>query len=202
MAWRIKGRYVASCTCRNVCPCSTASAPPDNPDGSTLCHGVLVSEITEGNMDGVDLSGVRWGLFNEFPTLVTDGQWKVGLFVDSAANDQQAKALEDIASGQHGGPFGDMAPLVAEFLGVERVPITVGQADGALGPARFTYAPLRGVDGNPTTMKNASFGFAPEFEIGTSAGRVEVFGYSFEASYGETADIDWGSETTDVHGRA
>ena len=202
MAWRMKGRYVASCSCINVCACSTASAPPHNPDGSTVCLGVLVGEISEGNFDNVNLSGVRWGLFNEFPTLVSDGNWKVGLLIDSSASDAQAKALEEIASGKHGGPFAEFGPLMSEFLGVARVPIRVGESDGAAGSSRFTYEPLRGADGNPTTIKNASFGFAPEFEIGKTSGRVEAFGYSFQASYGESAMLDWGSEAAATHGRA
>ena len=194
MAWRMAGKYVASCSCRNVCPCSTASAPPDNPDGSTVCIGVAAFNVSEGSLDGVDLSGVRFGLFNHFPGLVSDGNWKVGVVVDTSASDEQAKAVEEILSGQQGGPFADVSALISEFLGVERAAVEYSGDAGKVGGSRFGYEPLRGLDGNPTTMRNAAFGFAPEFEVGTSTGHVEAFGYSFDASYGEHADFMFASE--------
>src|SRR5947207_13380897 len=67
MAWVIKGHYVSSCSCTNVCPCPTASAPPDNPDGSTNCWGIGVWDVREGNSGDVDLSGARFAISVHFP---------------------------------------------------------------------------------------------------------------------------------------
>jgi hypothetical protein len=194
MAWKMAGKYVASCSCRNVCPCPTASAPPDNPDGSTVCLGVAAFRVDEGNLDGVDLSGVSFGLFNYFPDIVSSGNWKVGVVVDTSASDEQASAIEQILSGKQGGAFADMSALISEFLGVERGAVNYGDSGGSVGGSSYGYEALRGLDGNPTTMSNAAFGFAPTFEIGSTSGKVEAFGYSFEASYGERADFMFTSE--------
>ena len=191
MAWKLKGRYVSSCSCRNVCPCPTSSAPPDNPDGTTNCWGVGVFDVREGNMDGVDLSGIRWGLYVNFPDVVSSGNWRVGAVVNESATDEQVKALTEILSGQQGGPFGDMAPLIGEFAGIERGSVSYSDSGGSIGATSFTYEPLRGQDGNPTTVKNAAFGFAPEFQIGTSSGTIDVFGHTAPASYGEAADFEY-----------
>jgi len=190
----MKGRYVSSCSCTNVCPCPTASAPPDNPDGTTNCWGVGVFDVREGNADGVDLSGVRWALYVNFPDLVSSGNWKLGMMVDAGASDEQAMAVGDIVSGQKGGPFGEMAPLVGEFTGVERGPISYSDSGASFGNSSFTYEALRGLDGKPTTVSNAAFGFAPVFEIGSASGGIDIFGHQADASYGEVAEFEYGSE--------
>jgi hypothetical protein len=191
----MKGRYVSSCSCTNVCPCPTASAPPDNPDGSTNCWGVGVWDIREGNLDDVDLSGVRWGLYVNFPDVVSSGNWKIGVAIDEGASDDQARAIESILSGQLGGPFGDMAPLIGEFVGVTRGPISYSDTSASFDGTSFTYEPIRGADGNPTTVSNAAFGFAPTFELGSASGSLDVFGHQADASYGEAADFEYSSET-------
>jgi len=194
MAWKMKGRYVSSCSCTNVCPCSTSSAPPDNPDGTTICWGVAVFDVREGNMDGVDLSGLQIGMFVSYPGLVSNGNWKLGVSVDPSASDNQADAIEQIVSGKLGGPFGDMAGLVTEFT-MDRSPVAFSGTGATLGGHSFTYEPLRGQDGSPTMMSNAVFGFAPAFEIGSTKGQLEAFGHLFEANYGEAADFEYSSET-------
>ena len=40
-------------------------------------------------------------------------------------------------------------------------------------------------------MKNAVLGFAPEFEIGTTSGQINVFGHMAACSYGEAADFEY-----------
>jgi len=200
MGWKLKGRYVTTCSCTNVCPCSTASAPPDNPDGSTNCYGAGVFEVKEGNLDDLDLSGTKVGIKVHYPDLVSNGNWQIAVVVDEGASDAEASAFERIFSGQLGGPFGDMAGLVTSFA-VERAALSVS-ADGAtIGGGSFTYEPLRGQDGTPTTITNASFGFAPVFEIGSASGTVDAFGHSFPASYGEAADFDY-SDAAHEHVRA
>ncbi len=194
MAWKLKGRYVASCTCSMVCPCATASAPPDNPDGTTDCWTFAVFNIREGNMDSVSLAGVRVGMYVHWPDLVTNGNWRVGLTVDEDATGEQVKAITEIMSGQQGGPFAEMAGLISEFAGADQGAISYSDTAIAFGGSSATYEPLRGADGNVTTMKNAVVGFAPEFEIGTTSGTINVFGHTAPASYGEAADFEYSSE--------
>ncbi len=190
MSWKLKGRYVTACSCTNVCPCSTASAPPDNPDGTTDCWGAGVFQVREGAFDDTDLSGVLVGLKVNFPGLVSNGNWHIGLVVDPGASDAQTFALEKIFSGQAGGPFGDMAGLVSTFE-LERAPLSYSDSGVSVGSSTLTYEPLRGQDGNPTMMSNAGFGFAAAFEIGTAGGMMDVFGHSAAASYGEAADFEY-----------
>jgi hypothetical protein len=102
--------------------------------------------------------------------------------------------LGQILGGQMGGAFADMSPLIGEFMGVERGPISYSDASIAFGGTSVTYEPIRGQDGNPTTVSNAPFGFAPRFEIGSCDGSLDIFGHQADASYGEAADFEYGSE--------
>ncbi|GAP47100.1 DUF1326 domain-containing protein [Streptomyces azureus] len=200
MSWTISGTYVAGCSCAVLCSCPY-DGQPRNAEGGTDCLGTAVFHVAGGNLDDVDLSGVDFAFYNHFPSNLTSGNWKVGLVVDSAASDEQANALERILSGREGGPFGQLSQFYGEYLGMERakVSLTDGERPGLRveGRTELSYEPLTGPDGSSTKIKNAMFGFAPEFEVGRSSGRSDAFGLSYEASYGETADYVFSSEETE-----
>ena len=195
MAYTIAGTYVAACNCKLVCPCPVDGPPTGAND---QCTGMLVFATREGNLDDVDLSGVNFALYNFFPSNLTGGNWKVGIVVDEGASEEQAQAVERILSGQEGGPFGDFAPMIGEYLGMERAAVTFSDGDApageVAGKTKFTFEPFRGLDGSPTTERNAMFGFAPEFRIGRASGQSNAFGLSFDANYGELAEFEFSTE--------
>jgi hypothetical protein len=195
MAWSMSGTYVAICNCHGVCPCPVAKAPSSE---TGECTGVGVFHVERGEADGVDLSGVNWALYNYWPTVLTEGNWKVGVVIDEGASDEQAAAIDRIVQGKDGGPFGDMAALYSEWLGTERASVTFSDGDrptaGVGGKSDLSFEPLVGADGTPTTVRNAAFGFAPEFKIGTGSGRSDAFGMSFDGDYGESSDFEFASE--------
>ncbi|GAA3049236.1 DUF1326 domain-containing protein [Streptomyces glomeratus] len=121
MAWNLSGTYLESCNCDVVCPCTTSglTAPADR----ERCQVTFAFHIERGEVDGVDVSDRNVVVFADTPRLMADGGWQVALYVDGSADDRQADALGKVFSGQAGGPMAALAPLVAEVLGVERVPI-------------------------------------------------------------------------------
>lgn len=195
MSWEMSGTYVGNCTCQLVCPCPVDGVPtgPGNE-----CRGLNVFHIAKGNLDGTDLSGVDFAFVNWFPNHLSAGGWKVGAVVDDSASDAQANALETILRGQAGGPFADFAGLYGEWLGVERASVTFTGGERPSGSvsdkARFTFEPLPGPGGGVTTVKNAMYGFAPEFQIGKGPGHTALFGLDFDGVYGETSDFTFASE--------
>jgi hypothetical protein len=90
----------------------------------------------------------------------------------TGAHEQDDEALERILSGREGGPFGQLSQFSGEYLGMERarVSLTDGDRPGLTveGRTELSYQPLTGPDGGSTKIKNAVFGFAPEFEVGTT----------------------------------
>jgi hypothetical protein len=56
---------------------------------------------------------------------MTDGNWRLGMFVDDQATDEQFDKLVKVFGGQLGGPMAGLAPLVGEVVGVERAAIEI-----------------------------------------------------------------------------
>ena len=84
------------------------------------CKLLFAFRIDSGEVDGVDVSGLCAAIVGDTPQLMTDGNWKVGLVLDAAANDEQAEKLGAVFSGQLGGPPGALGPMLGELLGIER----------------------------------------------------------------------------------
>jgi hypothetical protein len=158
-----------------------------------------VFQIAEGNLDDVDLGGINMGLVNLFPSNLSAGNWKLGIVVSDNASDEQFNAIDRIMRGQEGGMFAEFSPLIGDYLGTERGEVTFSDGDkpsGSISGSSFTFDPLPGPEGSgsQTTVKNAMFGFAPEFRVGRTSGSQSALGIEFDAVYGETADYEFASE--------
>ena len=122
MAWSLKGRYVETCSCDLICPCNASF---DHGATYDYCRVTLVFSIRDGEIDGTDVSGLNVAAIADTPKVMTDGNWKLGVFVDERASDAQMEKLVGVFSGQMGGPMAGLAPLVGELLGVQKAPIEV-----------------------------------------------------------------------------
>src|SRR5579864_8304957 len=122
MAWKLEGSYFETCSCNVICPCTASLSL-----GATYdrCRVVLVFNVKDGQIDGVDVSGLTVAAVADTPKVMTDGNWRLGVFLDAAASDEQAEKLGAVFSGAMGGPMAGLGPLIGENLGVERAPIEV-----------------------------------------------------------------------------
>jgi hypothetical protein len=93
------------------------------PADTDRCLGSIAFHVDSGEIDGVDVSGLTIAMAFDSPALMSEGGWRVGMFVDAAAYPEQAEALQAVFSGQRGGVMEGFAPLIGEMLGVEAVPI-------------------------------------------------------------------------------
>jgi hypothetical protein len=117
MAWRLEGTYIENCNCDIVCPCvASAFAAPATYD---RCNVVLAWHIEAGEVDGTDVSDLSVVLVVDSPRQMSEGNWRVGMFMDDRASDEQAEKLGGIFSGQMGGPLANLVPLISENLGME-----------------------------------------------------------------------------------
>jgi hypothetical protein len=122
MSWRISGSYFETCSCDVVCPCTASLTLGATND---YCRVVLVFNVRDGEVEGVDVSGLTVAAIAETPKVMTDGNWRLGVFIDSSASDEQAEKLGGVFSGALGGPMEALGPLIGENLGVERAAIEV-----------------------------------------------------------------------------
>src|SRR5881227_493920 len=122
MSWKIAGSYFETCSCDVVCPCTASLALGATHD---YCRVVLVFNVKDGEVEGTDVSGLVVAAVADTPKVMTDGNWKLGVFIDDSASDEQADKLGAVFSGALGGPMEALGPLIGENLGVERAAIEV-----------------------------------------------------------------------------
>ena len=121
MSYRMRGTYYENCNCDPLCPCTASNLML--PADQDRCHLLLGYRIESGDVDGVDVSGTAAALFVDTPQQMSDGGWRVGLFLDANATEEQREKLQAVFSGEQGGPAASFAPLIGEVLGVETLPI-------------------------------------------------------------------------------
>lgn len=173
MAYRLKGSLLEVCTCKILCPCWVGE-DPDFGD----CKSAMAWHFDEGQVDGIDIGGRTVALAVHIPGNVLDGNWRVTMFIDDGASEEQAEALQAVYSGEKGGPIVDLISLVGEVTSVERVPIvfTVEQGKGNLvigDVAEARLEPYRGPTGEVTTLTNTIFSTVPGSPA--YAGKAENF---------------------------
>ena len=121
MAWKLEGTYFENCNCDWVCPCTVTSFA--SPATGDRCHVVLNYHVRRGEVDGTDVSGRSVSIVVDSPKKMLDGGWRVGLIIDDKASKEQADKLTGVFAGKMGGPMANIAPLIGELLGIERLPI-------------------------------------------------------------------------------
>src|SRR5712664_2436328 len=109
MSWKLTGSYFETCSCDVVCPCTASLAL-----GATLdrCRVTLVFRVADGEVEGTDVSGLTVAALADTPKVMSDGNWRLGVFIDAAASDEQAEKLGAVFGGPLGGPVDMLAPLV------------------------------------------------------------------------------------------
>jgi hypothetical protein len=198
MAWSLRGNYAETCSCELMCPCNLSF---DHGATYDFCRVTLVFDIREGDVEGTDIGGLRVALIAETPKVMTDGNWKLGVFIDERASDEQAEKLGQVFGGQLGGPMGALAPLVGEMLGVERVPIDV-QDDGLRHSVRIGDAidfeiedivPFGVETGEPVRFSGMFHPAGSDLTMAEAKrSRINAFGIEYEGKTGlSKSDFSW-----------
>lgn len=161
MAYQLEGSLLEVCTCNILCPCWVG----EDPDGGT-CDGLFAWHFDKGTINGTDVSGRTFGWIGHIPGNILEGNWRIVVFIDEDATDEQEQALLDVWTGRLGGPIADLAQLVGEVAAVERVPITF-TVEGVKGAVKFgdaasaTLEPYKGATGESTTLHDTVFTTIP-----------------------------------------
>jgi hypothetical protein len=158
MSYQVRGDYFESCTCKVSCPCIWLE-----PATEEACDVFFAWRIREGEMDGLRLDGLKVALAAHSPKNMTEGGWKVALYLDEQATADQAKALGAIFSGQAGGHLANVAPLIGTVTGVHSAPIEFDSTDGGRSVTvgevmSVEVEQLKGLDGGAGVIANAPLG--------------------------------------------
>jgi hypothetical protein len=162
---------------------------------------VLAFKIHEGEIDGTDIAGLKIAVIADTPKVMTDGNWRLGVFVDENASEDQADKLVKVFTGQLGGPMAGLAPLVGEMLGVERASIDL-EDDGVRHSVRIGDAidfeiedivPFGVETGEPIRFHGMFHPVGPDLTIAEAKrSRINAFGIEYEGKSGmSTAEFSW-----------
>lgn len=138
--WKIEGDYFDGCNCKNICPCIFALDPTEGD-----CKGLAAWHIEEGhfttgtrndrnstntsskdaNNNSINLANLNVVCSVHAPGhMFTGPKWKIALYLDEKANNDQKDALTKIFTGQVGGDFFvEMLSRTGEIMGIRSVPI-------------------------------------------------------------------------------
>src|SRR5262249_38012315 len=166
-----------------------------------FCRVVLVFNIREGAIDGTDIAGRRVVLIADTPKVMTEGNWRLGVYIDDESTDEQFDKLVQVFGGQLGGPMGALAPLVAEVVGGGRAAITVDD-DGLRHSVRVgdtidfeiqDIVPFGVETGEPVRFHGMFHPVGSDLTMAEAQRtRINAFGISFEGKTGlSKSEFSW-----------
>lgn len=191
--WSLKGELTLNCNCTVFCPCVASLG--EHPPTHGYCQTWAGMRIDSGSADGVRLGGLNAALLIDIPGRMSEGNWKLGAWIDEQASDEAFDALTRILCGRVRGTTGLFSLLVGEFLGVERAPvhyrnegedrvIEVGRK------IRGRVTPIAGNrDGKPVRITNSRYWISPEITMASaSESRLRAHGRVWNLA-GRSAEI-------------
>jgi hypothetical protein len=198
MSWNLKGSYVETCSCELMCPCNLSF---DHGATHDFCRATLVFAIGTGEIEGTDVRGRTVAAIIDTPKVMTDGNWRLGMFVDDQATDEQFDKLVQVFGGQLGGPMAALAPLVGEVLGAERAPIEV-RDDGLRHSVRIgevidfeveDIVPFGVETGEPVRFSGMFHPAGSDLTMAEARrSRINAFGIEYEGKTGlSTSEFTW-----------
>jgi hypothetical protein len=181
-----------------MCPCNMSM---DHGATYDYCRVVLVFDVKQGDVEGVDVSGLTVAAIADTPKVMTEGNWRLGMYIDDRATDEQFQKLVGVFSGQMGGPMAALGPLVGEILGVERAPIEVVH-DGLRHSVKVGDAidfeiedivPFGVTNGQPVRFQGMFHPVASDLTMAEAKrSRINAFGITYEGKTGlSTSSFTW-----------
>jgi len=196
--WTLKGELILNCNCTVFCPCVVSLGKHPPTEGHCQTWGGV--RIDRGAFGGVDISGLNIGLMIEIPGMMARGNWKVALFIDDRATDEQYDAIVAIMSGAARGTTGLFKVLVGEILGHERQPIsyeTEGKTRHITVGRKIAGAvtPVSGKDPDKDlVITNTEYWMGPDITVASAQkGKLRAYGrvWDFDGRSAEICQIDW-----------
>jgi hypothetical protein len=198
MAWKLRGTYVETCSCDFFCPCNFNLANGADYD---RCRATLVFNITDGDVEGTDVSGLAVVVIIDTPKVMTEGNWQLGTVIDAKASDEQAEKLQAVFGGELGGPMAMLGPLIGENLGVQRAPIEV-RDDGLRHSVRIGDAtgfdvedvvPFGVETGEPARVTGIFHPAGSEFRVAkATSADISLFGIEYQGKSGiSSSQFSW-----------
>jgi hypothetical protein len=198
MSWNLRGSYAETCSCELMCPCNLTF---DHGATYDFCRASLAFTIRDGQIDGTDVRGRKVVAIIDTPKVMTEGNWRLGMFVDDEATDEQFDKLVQVFGGQLGGPMAMLAPLVGEVVGVQRAAIELSddglrhsvRVDDAIDFEIEDIVPFGVETGEPVRFAGMFHPAGSDLTMAEARrSRIDAFGIRYEGKTGlSTSDFSW-----------
>ncbi len=185
--WSLKGNYFESCNCDLVCPCIFLMPPTQG-----HCKALVAWHIAEGKMEDTRLDNLNVAIWLHSPGSLTDGNWRLALYIDERANEAQKDALTQIYGGQAGGHPAVLAGFVTELMGVKTAKIEFTESGKKhhliiKDVAENEMYSLDGEDGGEVKVTNHPLAVSPANAAVISKSKTLKF---------KDYDVDWAESET------
>jgi hypothetical protein len=188
--WNLQGDYFESCTCDLVCPCIFLMPPTKG-----YCEALVAWHVKKGSMGSTKLDGLNVVVWLRSPKILTDGNWRLALYIDDRADEKQKDALANIYGGKVGGHPAVLAGFVSELLGVKSASIEFKEEGKkrhlvVKGIAENEMYAIDGEDGKEVKVSNHPLAVSPGHPVTVSKSKkVHYKDYGINWSLSETVGL-------------
>ena len=196
MAYTLKGTYYVACSCLVGCPCIFGE--PEGHDG--YCDAQMTVKVDNGEIEGVDVSGIAFVLAANWPKGFVTGDGKGRLYFDPSTSSEQRDALSRGFRGEAGGgALEGFSAVIPEWLEPSEAEIELDTSNGKTqvkvgNVGEAVIEPMKDESGEITRVRGLPVAFAPETILargdGTRWSDPDMKGWE-SRGYAEQADIEW-----------
>lgn len=198
--WWAEGELFEGCNCNLLCPCHISfRQPPTN----GYCNAIWGVAFRGGRFAGDDLAGLGAVVFVHSPgPTMFDGDWLSVLYIDDAASETQADALQSIFSGDAGGPWAILSQFYRDgrLTAVRRMPLEiaidpVARTLRASGQVLLEVQAIRGADRQGTAtianLRNVIHGPTHTLARSNQTVKDPLLSWQEEAKHGLFSRFRW-----------
>ncbi len=118
--WSLKGTVLIACNCDYGCPCNFNALPTTG-----KCEGGWTWHVDEGRYGDTALDGLNFSVYANWPGAIHEGNGEALILIDERGDEAQRAAIEELVSGEFGGPWGVLAWTWPTVHGPFAVPYAV-----------------------------------------------------------------------------
>ena len=174
--WSLKGTVVIACNCDYGCPCNFNALPSKG-----KCEGGWTWHVDEGRYGDTELDGLNFSVYANWPGAIHEGNGEALILIDDRADENQRRSIEELVSGDVGGPWGVLGwtwptvhgpysvPYEVELNGIDARLQAGDKVEIVSGPIKN---PVTGAEVHPGAVlpegiivKQADFGASTTFRV-------------------------------------
>ena len=142
--WAVAGSYFEACNCEAICPCRRVGERSGGRSTYGVCQFALSWQINQGRADGLRLDDRAVVMAGWYDDDEPGSPWRVSLYLDERASDEQHAALAAIFLGRAGGTtLRNFAAAIGTVHAVRRARIQLSHVPRRWSMRADTYLTVR-----------------------------------------------------------